>query len=277
MLNNLEALISLHKFGSMNKAALDLRLSQSAISKRISNLENFYQKKLIEKSGRKSVLTIEGLALIKQSEPLITKLYSLLEETKPSIKKYSIGVSESILSTWGPKILLPIFESLGLEVQLHTHRSPKIIERLISSKYDLGICAGNFSTKQYSLISDHLLKEEMVLAGQSKALNSPILCIEKTSQTWKNIKPKLSTNPKNTLYHSNFRELESFMPIAQIVKNSDQCGLIPIGVAKELLPTHQYKSLRPKLYRDIQLIYQKSKLQESIFTDLISELKKFKY
>ena len=49
VIENLETLVALYKEGTMMEASTALKISQSAVSKRIANLERYYDRKLIER------------------------------------------------------------------------------------------------------------------------------------------------------------------------------------------------------------------------------------
>ena len=51
MMDNLEALMALAECGTMSRAALRLSITQSAVSKRIANLQSQLGKRLVERSG----------------------------------------------------------------------------------------------------------------------------------------------------------------------------------------------------------------------------------
>ena len=49
MIENLETLLTLARVGTMMAASTELRITQSAVSKRIFTLERYYGRKLIQK------------------------------------------------------------------------------------------------------------------------------------------------------------------------------------------------------------------------------------
>lgn len=57
MIENLETLVVLSRTGTMMETATVLKISQSAVSKRIDALERYYDRDLIERHGRRVVLT----------------------------------------------------------------------------------------------------------------------------------------------------------------------------------------------------------------------------
>ncbi|GAM67810.1 transcriptional regulator [Vibrio sp. JCM 19236] len=64
LLEGIETLIVLSKHKTMSKAGSQLYISQSAVSKRISNLEKRLNKKLVEPDGRQIKLTADAERLI---------------------------------------------------------------------------------------------------------------------------------------------------------------------------------------------------------------------
>jgi DNA-binding transcriptional LysR family regulator len=192
------------------------------------------------------------------------------EEVK---KKIVLGVSESILSSWGAVKLDKVFRKLELEVEYHCHRSPLVIEKVEAGIYDLGFCSGKISNPR-SLISESLASEELVLVADSpkkfQAKAKDILSIEKSSATWKSIQSDFKKSNLNPI-----KEVESFFSIGQLAKAGYGIGLIPVGVAEALgIKKNCIQSLRPKLFRPVQIIYKKSKLERAYFGELVEELKK---
>ena len=106
MIENLETLIALSKAGTMMEASTALRISQSAVSKRIAALERYYDRDLIERHGRRVVLTHHGTRLVERVTPLLSELRSVfLEDNALRKGKIILGVSEAILASWGSCVL----------------------------------------------------------------------------------------------------------------------------------------------------------------------------
>ena len=72
MIENLETLLVLAKTGTMLEASTELRISQSAVSKRIAVLERYYKRKLIQKKGRRVELTQHGKQLVDKVSPILS-------------------------------------------------------------------------------------------------------------------------------------------------------------------------------------------------------------
>ena len=112
MLENLETLVTLYKTGTMMETATVLKVSQSAVSKRIAALERYYDRALIERHGRRVVLTHHGTKLVEKVTPLISELRGVfltdnaLRKGKiiPGVSEYLIGIPQSLRSPmvgWG--------------------------------------------------------------------------------------------------------------------------------------------------------------------------------
>ena len=109
MLENLETLITLSKEGTMVEASTTLNISQSAVSKRIAALETYYDRELIQRHGRRVVLTHHGTRLIERVTPLLSELRSVfLEDNTLRRGKPILGVSEAILTSWGADLFAKV-------------------------------------------------------------------------------------------------------------------------------------------------------------------------
>ena len=278
MIDHLETLIEIQKLGTMAKASASLRVGQSAVSKRIAALEHTTGLKLLEKVGRNVALTPAGIALLDRVSPLLAQLRESLTETRvESRKKVRLGVSESILSSWGAKNLNRVFDKLDIEVEYHCHRSPLVAQRVESGIYDLGFCCGKIANSN-TLLTQSVGEEELVLVSNSsrqlKQTSTPldILTIEQSSATWKSIRYDVLKNKLNPVW-----EIESFFSIGQLANAGHGIGLVPLGVAKSLgIKKSCITHLKWPIYRPIQLIYKKSKLDQPHFVELIKQLQKVK-
>ena len=97
MTEHLEALLALWKAGTMAAAANRLRVTPSAVSKRIAFLEDQVGYKLVEPKGRKVELTPAALRLVEKVDPLLAELRSVLtDERGVEGGELTIGVTESV-------------------------------------------------------------------------------------------------------------------------------------------------------------------------------------
>src|SRR5690606_634841 len=164
MIENLETLVTLSKTGTMLETATVLKISQSAVSKRIAALERFYDRALIERHGRRVVLTHHGTRLVEKVTPLISELRSVfLEDNALRRGKIIMGVSEAILASWGPRLFALVQRRMPeVEFTFHAQRSPIVLDRIRSGEYMLGICTGS-PDADTDLQSEVIRREAMVI------------------------------------------------------------------------------------------------------------------
>ena len=263
MIENLETLITLSKTGTMLETATVLKISQSAVSKRIAALERHYERALVERHGRRVVLTAEGTRLVEKVTPLVVELRSVfLEEPTLARGKIILGVSEAILASWGPQLFGRVRGSMPeLEFEFHAQRSPIVLDRIRSGEYMAGLCTGS-AEADTDLVSEVLRLEPMVIlpsgleaAPALEVAELPVITIESRSGAWASIEDdmrRLGIRRKTSL--------ESFFAVAQMALAGFGHGLVPRGVARTLgVPDARCIDLgRRGLNRPVRFVARKS-------------------
>ncbi|MEK6627438.1 MAG: LysR family transcriptional regulator [Bdellovibrionota bacterium] len=256
MVEGIEALLALERTGTISEAAAQLRLTQSAVSKRIQSLENELKFKLIEPDGRRVKLTAKGLLFLNKASPLFSELKNLKYlDTDYEIKKFSIAISDSIAASWGPKLIRLASKKLkSTEFEIHVHRSTLVEENIKLGKYHLGLCISN--SKDPQIISSVVFEEPLVLLRCPLESNK-LITIEKSSGTWRSLEEKISRHPK--LKNFEFSFVESFAAIIQMVKEGYGHGLVPMGIAQTMqISKKDILMLSPNIRRQIKLISRKN-------------------
>ncbi len=280
MIENLETLVTLSKTGTMMEAATVLKISQSAVSKRVAALERQYDRALIERRGRRVVLTAYGTRLVEKVTPLITELRSVfIEEPTLQRGKIILGVSEAILASWAPALFARVRERLPeVEFEFHAQRSPVVLDRIRSGEYMVGLCTGS-AEADYDLVSEVLRLEPMVLVPSAlkpftppETEELPVITIESRSGAWASI--------EDAMRRLNIRRetsLESFFSVAQMALAGFGHGLIPRGVARTLgIPADKCIELGDRgLARPVRFVARKSMflrpLVQSMYAALADE------
>lgn len=267
MLEPLETLVALAEAGTMTRAALKLRISQSAVTKRIASLEAELCVNLVERVGRNVRLTQAGQALIERTQPLLFELREALSGQREGARgQISLGVSESVLTSWGPRVLSRVRAELpNLTLTLHTHRSPVAVDRVRAGELTLGLVAGTFR-EGTQLWCDRVLDEPMVLVGDhgppalSRRQPLRVTTIEGHSETFRALGPQLKQLARGGLVLEVERELQSFAAIVQLARAGFGTALVPAPLALALgVPSSQLRPLpKPGLTRPISLIGSKS-------------------
>ena len=260
MVEGIEALLALERTGTISEAAAQLRLTQSAVSKRIQSLENELKLKLIEPDGRRVKLTATGQNFLGKARTLFSELKNLKQiESDNSSKKFSIALSDSIAASWGPKLVRLAAKKLkAVEFELHVHRSTLVEENVKLGRYHLGLCVSPQNENQ--LITELISEEPLVLLHNKfdpESESKNLITIEPNSATWKVTSEKILKHPK--FKNFDFIYVESFSAIVQMVKEGFGHGLVPIGVALTMgAPKKSIQLMLPQIKREIKLISRKN-------------------
>jgi DNA-binding transcriptional LysR family regulator len=237
MIENLETLVTLSKTGTMTETSTVMKISQSAVSKRIAALERYYDRALIERHGRRVMLTHHGTRLVEKVTPLISELRSVfLEDNALRKGKIILGVSEAILASWGPRLFARVNEKMPeVELSFHAQRSPVVLDRIRSGEYMIGICTGS-PDADTDLQSEILRLEPMVIIPSALEPidytvgdELEVITIESRSGAWQSIEDDM----RRLRLHRSV-PLESFFTVAQMALSGFGHGLVPAGVARTL-------------------------------------------
>lgn len=275
MIENLEALVVLSREGTITKTATRLRLTQSAVSKRIAALENSVGEPVIEKYGRGVRLSPRGQKLVAETEPLIGRLRSALVPDLSHVDtELTIGVSESVFGSWGAGALFRAAQQCpDIRLYPHTHRSPAVLDRVRSGEYMLGLCS-NLDDLPSGIVGEIVTYEPMVLidtrAQGDTEEQRPIWSIEFGTKTGKYLSEHAA---RRGLELSN--GLETFFGVAQAALAGFAVGLVPLGVAQAMrISKADYSPVDPALYRSVSIIAQKSTYNRAAIKRFASTLKK---
>jgi len=128
---------------SFTKAARELFLTQPAVSQQVKGLEDSYGVKLFDRSGKTIELTAEGKVLYSKINLLLNELKDiekLFEDLSGlDIGRIDIG-STAIFSTYFlPRAMGRFIKSYrGVEIELHTGNSHKVITKILEGSVDFG-------------------------------------------------------------------------------------------------------------------------------------------
>jgi DNA-binding transcriptional LysR family regulator len=268
MLEGIDALVALETFGTITEAATRLRITQSAVTKRIQSLQAVVGFRLVEPDGRRLRLTARGVDFVDRARPLVAELRGLFKSSPvDATSSFSLALADSIASSWGPEVVRRVARELPrLRVDLHVHRSVLVIESVRLGRYDVGLCTETGGSRD--LIHHALVEEPLVLAhsGLAPKLDRklPLLTIEPTSATWRAIQPLVSAHHPQLLA-GEVAFVESFAAVIQMVRAGFGNGLVPLGLARNArLPKRSLHAL-PGVARRVSLLTRKSVHLEPTF------------
>ncbi|KGY08645.1 LysR family transcriptional regulator [Vibrio sinaloensis] len=232
LLEGIETLLVLSKAKTMSRAGSLLYISQSAVSKRIANLEKKMGKKLIVPAGRNIQLTQDAINLIESISPTFKELQGLINEQQalPDSTPLRLDCSETLVAGYLHSILGNYIE-LDPHITLTTNHTPRIIEHVQSGKAHIGICAG-YLPKHPNLLQFHLIDEPFYVVSKQQIRHMPDTIITNDL-----------SNPANT-YQIEILSKLNVEPVMQMDSYTASTQLAISGIAPALIPLSVIKAMK---------------------------------
>lgn len=180
-----EALYWIAELGSFGAAADKLNTTQSAISKRVSELELSFDMSIFDRTQRSARLTEKGAELLVMSKSLIDMRDQLLERmADPAVlhKRFRIGVTELTALTWLPDLVKLVEENypkLILEPQVEL--SSVLFDRLSDDSLDLVIVPDVHRDERFEVHPLESVENVWMCTPEYTSLNK-VLSISEISQ-----------------------------------------------------------------------------------------------
>ena len=231
LLEGIETLLVLSKEKTMSRTGSQLYISQSAVSKRIANLEKKLGKKLIEPSGRHIKLTSDALALIDTIAPTFNELIGQIHDQQvlEDTSLIKLDCSETLVAGYLSLIMKERFTE-DPYLRISTNHTPRIIENVKSGKATLGFCAG-YLPPHHGLMSFHLADEPFSIVSKYPLTKLP-----------KAVLTNDLNNPANTYQQAilskhgiePLMEMDSYTAAAQLALGGMAPALIPKSIINTL-------------------------------------------
>lgn len=141
-------LITLYEKKSMTKAAEELYMTQSALTKRVRSIENEWNIEVVHRNSQGVTFTEEGKYLVKKANIMLDFLKEIEEhfaERHSKKQLLRLGVPNSFARIHMPELLKEYFEEYS-NIQIETVPNPSdiIINQLTNGSIDIGIICGDF-------------------------------------------------------------------------------------------------------------------------------------
>jgi len=234
MFDEMEALRALDETGTTGRAAVRLRISQSAVSKRVHALEARLGRQLVEPVGRRIRLTPEGRMFLDEAGPLLRRLAELLD-VEPGPGRLRVAASHSLLASWLPEVLARAAAAAHLELDLRVHRGPAVLEWLRSGELELAVCAEGDTDASLEVVQ--LGSEPMVIVPSGLVPFQPsgvvpVITVEPHSLTWAALAPRVARRARAWGWSVEpTRTIESFPAVVRLALAGFGHGLVPLPLA----------------------------------------------
>ncbi len=149
----MEALFWIAEMGSFEAAANKLHMSQSAISKRIQELEETFETELFDRSKRNARLTEKGTELLECSRELLERRDLLMERISSQdvlVRRFRLGVTELTALTWLPAFVEAIRHAYPkVQIEPSVELSSELYRKLEDDQLDLIVVPDVFNDVRF--------------------------------------------------------------------------------------------------------------------------------
>ena len=152
------------RFLNFSKAAQELNIAQSAVSRQIKLLEESVDQQLIIRSSKKVLLTEKGQTLLLELNQFEEKLQNVFFGHMN--KTIRVGILHGLLETWFNEVMVDYTKNNlhQLNVEVNSHENLK--DKLHNGKYDIIFTTENIQSELVSSLK--LFDEKMVLVSKNE-------------------------------------------------------------------------------------------------------------
>ncbi|GLB26862.1 LysR family transcriptional regulator [Lacrimispora xylanolytica] len=280
MIEELKTFLAVVDKKSFTKAAAAINISQPSVSLHISNLEKYFQTKLIERSNkqRSIFITAQGDLLYKRAKQIL----SVLEETKEELLQSDhspsgtlrIGASMTIGEFLLPSILSEFMKLYpNIKLDMTVENTEHIYEKFKNYDIDIALIEGTVPVENY--IHHNFYKDAMVIVApvsfqydksaqlKTALSNQTWIHREKGSGTGENLDIFLNSygiSPKNLI------TMGSNYSIKEAVKNHMGISFISSLVVDEAMKNNEVKiiPLENQYYRYFSYLIHENNLPKAV-------------
>lgn len=184
-IKQLEALYWAGRLGSFQAAANRLHTTQSAISKRVAELESALGRSLFDRTRRNAELTPAGERVSAGAEQMLAQAQRLLEDLSEAQEyegTFRLGVTELIGMTWLAGLMRALRAAhprLRLEVEVHN--GGVLLDEMNRGKYDVALLPGPMWGRLFEAVPLRAL-ERAWMASPKLGIPRRVLSVEELSE-----------------------------------------------------------------------------------------------
>jgi DNA-binding transcriptional LysR family regulator len=219
----LKAFMLTAKYASFSKAAQELNIAQSAVSRQIKLLEDILGEELIIRSSKKVMLSEKGKELYQVATNFEKASLQIFE--REDRKGISIGILEGLLHSWFTPILAQYLTNEKREVSVYTADLQVLKSGIESGRFDIIFGTENIQSELVSSLK--LFEEKLVLIGTTEINRKKLneyrwLVFSENDHLY-----KLSKNKSD-----NIVMIDSFETIINLVKRELGVAIVPDHLIK---------------------------------------------
>ncbi|MYN17543.1 LysR family transcriptional regulator [Rugamonas sp. FT107W] len=237
-----QAFVAIADFGGFQKAAETLHITQTAVTQRLRNLEDFLGVMLIERTTRSIALTGIGKDFLPQARRLLDELSSTLSEIRETGKAQRGDVSLACVPTVGIQYLPQIIQAYSARfpenrIKILDYASSRVAEAVQRREAEFGIGLGGGMHPE--LVSEPLMEDDFVLVCRD---DHPLA--KRRSLTWTQIQPyplifSGDVNGNRALLDSYLGSKSTELNLHfqyDVQRSATAVGLVASGIAAAIVP-----------------------------------------
>ena len=224
----------------LSPRAGELSITQTALSRRLQNLESFLGVRLVERSTRSVALTPPGESFLPQARRLLTDLAAALTEIRETGKARRGDVTIACVPTIGVHYLPQILQRYSADhpqnrVKVLDHSSAAVAQAVLTREAEFGINIAE--SHPPSLESVPLLQDDFVLICRD---DHPLAGHE--ALPWKALEghrlifPGASSNNRPLLDHALAESQLELSAFYEVQRSSTAVGLVAAGAGIAVAP-----------------------------------------
>jgi DNA-binding transcriptional LysR family regulator len=235
-----QAFVAIADHKSFRRAAGELSITQTALSRRLQNLESFLGVRLVERTTRSVALAPPGDSFLPQARRLLADLAAALTEIRETGKAQRGDVTLACVPTIGVHYLPHILQRYSAEhpqnrVKVLDHSSGAVAQAVLTREAEFGINIAE--THAPTLRSIPLLQDDFVLICRE---DHPLA--RRRTLPWEKLEghrlifPGASSNNRPLLDHALAELAPRLTAFYEVQRSSTAVGLVAAGAGIAVAP-----------------------------------------
>jgi len=227
----LKAFILTAQYSSFSKAANELKIAQSAVSRQIKLLEESVGLELIMRSSKKVILTPKGQELYNASQHFDKLTFDMFD--KADMRPIKIGILHGLLETWLNPVLIKFYKKFERNLEIKIDFQPNLKKGISEGHYDMIFSTENIQSEITTSL--HLFQEKFIVISKNDINRKKLHDYRWVAYN------EYDNIFKATKKHSpNICMVDSITTIINLVKNNVGIACVPKHVLKKTDNLYSY-------------------------------------
>ncbi len=286
-IRQIELFIAVSKSRTLIEVANQYKMSQSAISMALKELENHLDEKLFERMGKKLVLNERGRLFLREVKPLFIELKSLYQSFTQNHLHGELNVGASLTTAHYimPQLMTSYMSKRsGVSINMKMENTQDIVNLIENGEIDLGLIEGNIHST--TLVQQVIAPDELIVVSSDKSLQKAHFIDTLSKRKW--ILREKGSGTRSVFLEQIQpvdKELNIILELEQTeaIKNfllldSSYISCLPrISVLKELKAKELFEIpiKNHKFMREFSLIYNKKRTPTLLMEDFKAHILEF--